>query len=394
MTTIIYQLLKSNYLNSIIRGGKTVSKPNVCILGGGNGAFAYAADLKLKGSRVSLYELPEFYNNIAGASKDGGIKLEVRGNLGPNPGFAKIDLITSDIKAAVEGAEIIFLVVPSFAQKSFAKVAAPHLVDGQIVVLSPSNFGGSIEFANIMEESGNTANITIVETECMMYSGFKDSPSSVWISGYKLGMKAAAYPASKTAAAMKIINQVYPEWEPAENILETGLRNVNTVFHAPIMVLNAGRVESPEEFLFYWDGCTPSVGRVVETVEKERLAIGKALGINLTPNLQVLIDWYGHSGCKGTTLTEAMATNPVYKWDTAPKSLQHRFILEDIPYGMVPMESLGKAVEVSTPATTAIIELSSILVGKDLRAEARDLNYLGIAHLGATELIKYVKSVS
>lgn len=366
-----------------------MSKPNVCVLGGGNGAFAYAADLKLKGSRVTLYELPEFYSNIAGAAEEGGIKLEVRGNLGTNPGYAKIDLITSDIKAALEGADVIFVVVPSFAQKSFAKVAAPHLVNGQIVVLSPSNFGGAIEFANIFEQSGNMADITIVETECMMYSGFKDSPSSVWISGYKLGMKAAAYPASKTAEAMKIIKQVYPEWEPAANILETGLRNVNTVFHAPIMVLNAGRVESPEEFLFYWDGCTPSVGRVVEAVEAERLAIGKALGISLTPNLQVLIDWYGHSGCKGDTLTKAMATNPVYEWDTAPKTLQHRFILEDIPYGMIPLESLGKAVGIPTPATTAIIELTCILVENDLRSEARDLNYLGIANLGAAELIKF-----
>jgi opine dehydrogenase len=369
---------------------KIMSKPNVCVLGGGNGAFAYAADLKLKGSRVTLYELPEFYENIAAAAEAGGIQLEVRGELPNKPGFAKIDLITSDIKAALEGADIIFLVVPAFAQKSFAKVAAPHLVDGQIVVLSPSNFGGAIEFAKILEKSGNRSNVTIVETECMMYSGFKGSPSSVWISGYKLGMKAAAYPASKTAEAMKIINQVYPEWEPAANILETGLRNVNTVFHAPLMVLNAGRVESPDEFLLYWDGCTPSVGKVVEAVEEERLAIGRALGINLTPCLQVLINWYGHSGCKGETLTEAMATNPVYKWDTAPKTLQHRFILEDIPYGMIPLESLGKAVGIPTPATTGIIELACILVGKDLRAEARDLNYLEIANLNAADLIKYV----
>ena len=367
-----------------------MGKPNICVLGGGNGAFAYAADLKLKGSRVTLYELPEFYKNIAGAAEDGGIKLEVRGNLATKPGYAKIDLFTSDIKAALENADIIFLVVPAFAQKSFAKVAAPHLVDGQIVVLSPGNFGGAIEFAKILKEAGNKSDITIVETECMMYSGFKDSPSSVWISGYKLGMKAAAYPASKTAEAMKTINQVYPEWEPAANVLETGLRNVNTVFHAPIMVLNAGRVESSKEFLFYWDGCTTSVGKVVEAVEEERLAIGRILGINLTPSLQVLIDWYGHSGCTGITLTEAMATNPVYKWDTAPQTLHHRFILEDIPYGMIPLESLGKAVGIPTPATTAIIELACLLVGKDLRAEARDLNYLEIAGLSATDLVKYV----
>lgn len=42
-------------------------------------------------------------------------------------------------------------------------------------------------------------------------------------------------------------------------------------------------------FLFYWEGCSPSVGRVVEGVEAERLAIGQALGTPLTPFHNVMI---------------------------------------------------------------------------------------------------------
>jgi opine dehydrogenase len=367
-----------------------VSKPNVTILGGGNGAFAYAADLSLKGSKVKIFEAPQFASTLTGVKEQGGIQLDVRGDAGVVPGFATIDLATSDIEEALRGAQIIFMVVPSYAQRIFGEMAAPYLQNGQIIVLSPANFGGAMELAQIIEKAGNPADVIIVETECMMYSGFKDGPTSVWVSGYKHGMKAVAFPANRTNSAMTLIRQVYPEWEVAANVMETGLRNVNTVFHAPIMVLNAGRVEAEGEFLFYWDGVTPSVGRVIEAVEAERMAIGKALQLNLTPNRDVLIEWYGHSGCKGDTLSEAMATNPVYEWDDAPKTLRHRFLLEDIPFGMVPMESLGRIAGVPTPNTTAIIELACALVGEDMRKESRTLEYLGLGQISLQDLLRLV----
>ena len=42
-------------------------KVNITVLGGGNGAFITAADLRLKGHRVSLCELPHLEKNIEGS---------------------------------------------------------------------------------------------------------------------------------------------------------------------------------------------------------------------------------------------------------------------------------------------------------------------------------------
>ena len=362
------------------------------ILGGGNGAFITAADLALKGFNVNLCESLKFESTINLAKKQGGINLEIRANVGLKGGFAKLNKIGTDIKELMADRDIIFVVVPAFAQKIFAECGAETFSPEQIIVLEPGNFGGSLEFAKILKDKGVKKLPILVEFECMIYSGFKNDSGSVWVSGYKEGLKMAAYPGNLTDKALAILSDVYPKLLPADNILETGLSNGNSVLHAPILALNAGWAEQPEmeEFLFYWQGCTESVGRVVEGVENERLDLGKALGVKLSPTKEVLLKYYGHQGAKGETLSEVLRSNPAYEWDYTPKTLQHRFFLEDIPYGMVPMEELGKLVGVRTPLITAIIEIGSRLANKDFRSEARDFNKLGLKGLDKKELLEKV----
>jgi opine dehydrogenase len=229
----------------------------------------------------------------------------------------------------------------------------------------------------------------------MIYSGFKSEPTVAWVSGYKKGLRIAAYPASDTAEVMAKLLNVYPDLRPAKNVLETGLRNINTVVHAPIVIHNAGRIEkSKGEFLFYWDGCTPGVGHTAEAVDRERICLGQRFGLALDSVLNVSLEWYGHEGARGRTLQEVLSTNPVYVKDYAPPTLQHRFLLEDIPYGMVPMESLGRVAGVATPVTSAIVTLACELTQIDLRSRARDLKALGMDHLRPEELKNVVDSGS
>ena len=363
----------------------------IAILGGGNGAFITAADLSLKGFDVNLCEVPQMVDNIRLAREQGGIELEVRGNPGLTAGFAELNLITTDFKLALKDRDVVFVIVPAFAQRFFAEASADSLSPDQIVVLEPGNFGGSLEFAETLKNKGNKELPVLVELECMIYSGFKSDSGSVWVSGFKDGLKAAAYPGMYSDRVIAKLTQIYPGLDRAENILETGLSNINTVVHAPILALNAGWVEHTQgKFLFYWDGVTPAVGRVVEAVEEERMQLGRELGVHLTPSRETLLRWYGHQGARGQTLAEVLRTNPAYEWDDAPPRLQHRFFLEDIPYGMIPMETLGEIINVETPIISSIINLGLKLTGKDLKAEARDLRKLGLDQVDREGLIQKV----
>ncbi len=363
---------------------------NIAIFGGGNGAFAHAADLSIKGFNINLCEVPELSANLQGASAQGGIYLKVTGNQELVSGFAKIRKVTTDPQEALADADLVMIVVPAFAQRRFAEFCAPYLRSDQLVMLSPGNFGGCLEFWQVMNELGLKERPLLCETECMTYSGFKCSPTEVEVSGYKHGHTLAAFPGNRTQEALERLRRVFPSIKGAGTILETGLRNTNSVLHPIITMLNTGWLESTGgKFLFYWQGITDGVGKVIDKVEEERMSISKALGLNLTPMLEVFREWYGHSGAAGDTLPEILRTNPVYEIDWAPPSLRHRFIIEDIPYGMVPMEKMGQLAEVPTLLTTAFIELACVLIGEDLRKKARDLDTLGLAGLSIDELKQF-----
>ena len=367
------------------------TKPSIAVLGGGNGAFITAADLRLRGHRVSICEVPEFAKNIEGILKSRSIELQIVGNPGIHGGLARLDVVTTDPREALSGADVVLLVVPAFGQKRFAEACAPYLEDGQIVVLTPGNFGGAIEFAGVLAANGSKRRVKVAEMECMIYSGFKSEPTVAWVSGYKKGLRVAAYPASDTPEVMELLLKIYADLRPAKNVLETGLRNINTVVHAPILIHNAGWAEKTTgNFLFYWDGCTPAVAHTAEAVDRERIFLGKRFGFRLDSMLDVSLEWYGHEGAKGSNLQEILSTNPVYAKDYAPPTLQHRFLLEDIPYGMAPMETLGKLTGIPTPVTSAIITLACELIQTDLRSRARNLNGLGMGHLSLEELEKIV----
>lgn len=357
----------------------------VAVLGGGNGAFATAAHLALQGLRVNLYEVPEFAENIMPVKERGGIEFVHRDIEGLPTGFARLSVISSEAEEVLADADVAWLVVPAFAQNRFAEACAPCFRPGQILVLTPGNFG-SLEFAKVLRDTGAKQLPRLVEAETMIYFALKEGPTKVRVGGYKNGMRVAALPGTETARVLPILQKCYASLQAAGSILETGLGNVNTVVHAPILLLNVGRAESPQKFIFYHEGCTSSVGRIVEAVDRERIAVGQALGLNLTPMRDVLLKYYGHQGATGETLTEVLATNPAYAGRFAPQTPQHRFLTEEIPYSMVLLEELGALTGVSTPITSSLIHLANEVLHADFRRTARGLKSLSFGELSVDKL--------
>lgn len=366
------------------------NKPIIAILGGGHAAFAHTADLSLRGFQVRLFELPALADTIAEVERRGGIESQPIPSTGLQAGFGRVHLVTTDPAQALDGADIAFLVVPAFAHRAFAEAIAPHVTRNQIVVLSPGNFGGAVLFARELQEHGCQSLPRLCEAPSMVYACRKSGPASVMIVGYKENLRVAAFPARLTGQVMPALQQVFPTLMPAQNVLWTWLSNPNAGGHPPITILNAGWIEQTGgDFLFYLEGGTPAVYRVVDALDAERMAIGAALGLALIPNRDLTELWYGHQARRQGTGQSAREL--VYGAIKAEKELDSRYLTEDLPFGLVPWEDMGRLAGVSTPICTALINLGNALLGRDFRQNGLTVERIGLGGLTAIELKRYVE---
>ena len=367
------------------------NKPKFAVLGAGNGGVATAADLTVRGFDVNLWEHPDFEIGIRPIQEAGGITLDTLPSTGLSGGFAQVKLITSDIEKALDGVDAVLVIVPSFAHKRFAELCAPYIQDGQTVIVMPGNFGGALEFYNAFKKKNDAKNVSFAEAECMIYACRKESPAKIWIRGFKHGLRIAAVPAIDNDRVMNLIQQAYPKVLPGQNIIETGLSNPNPIQHTPIMILNAGLIDRTRgNFLFYKEGMTPKTADVTDAIDAERLAVGKAFKTKMRTMFEQDVEWYGYQGAKGSNIYESTMNNDIYQWSKAPDSFQHRYLTEDIPFGLAALEELGNVAGIPTPITTSMIDLAQILTEKNLRENRRSLEALGLNNMSASSIVDFI----
>lgn len=369
----------------------------IAVLGGGNSAFATAAALALAGHQVSLFEAPECSESVRPIQTNRRITLDASGIDGAPHGTAQLDVVTTEPEEALVGAEVVFFVVPAFAEERFTELCLPFVNPAQLIVFFCGNLGSALAFAHRALQAGERALPMIVETDGLYYGGFKSDERGVRLTGLKAGLCAAAFPAPQTDNALERLNEIFPGYTfgRARNVIETGMRNMNPMLHPAISILNAGRTTPDgEPFLYYKEGVTPAVAAVIKAVDNERLSVGTALGFELRSLYDVILNWYGWQGARGEGLYELLTTNPAYQTARAPKTLDHRFISEDLPYGLVPLSELGKATGTPTPAIDALIMIAGLLLGTDMRRSGRHLESLGLAGQGSQALISYVEGAS
>jgi opine dehydrogenase len=359
-------------------------KTRYTVIGAGHGGKAMAAHLALMDFPVTLYNrTPE---HIAGVRARNGVDLESYEG-GPR-GFGKMELVTSDIAKALDHADVIMVVVPSSAHADIARISAPHLKTGQIVLLHPGRTCGAIEFAKVLSDSGSEAQPIISEAETFIYASRSDGPAQARIFRIKDAVPLAALPATCTQHVLETIAPAYPQYIDGVNVLHTGLNNMGAIFHPALTLLNAGRIESTHgDFQFYIDGVTPSVARVLEALDRERVTVAASMGIRARTAMEWLEMAYG---AKGVDLYEAIQNQSGYYGIRAPSTLNHRYIFEDIPMSLVPIGALGQRYGVSVRGIDSIIRLACIIHRTDYWRRGRTLDKLGIKDLSVGEITLYV----
>lgn len=359
----------------------------ITIIGAGHGGKAMAADLAIRGHAVRLYN--RTYEHIQTIAARGGIELALESGLQE---LGPIRTVTDDIAQAVDGAHLIMVVIPASGHRDIAQACAPHLVDGQIVVLNPGRTGGALEFRHVLAEAGCTAEIIIAETETFLFASRSTGPAQAQIFRRKNTVPLAALPSTHTQTVLDVLQEVYPQFIAAPNVLHTSLNNMGAVFHPALVLLNAGWIEATGgDFEFYIDGVTPSTALILERLDRERVTVATAMGIRA----QTACEWLARAySAYGENLFEAMHDNPGYKGITAPRTLRHRYIFEDVPYSLVPIAELGRRFGVDVWGMESMIQVACVIDGTDYRHRGRTLERMGLVGLSLPEIARLVKTGS
>ncbi|UCC67710.1 MAG: NAD/NADP octopine/nopaline dehydrogenase family protein [Armatimonadota bacterium] len=366
------------------RGKKRSS--TFAVLGAGHGGLAMAGYLALKEFEVRLYNrTPERLEPIR---RRGAIELIAHDGEELPRGTGPLALATPDIGEALDGADVIMVVVPATGHAWLAEMMAPYLADGQIVVLNPGRTGGALEVNHIFQQKGVTADVIIAETQTFLYASRAVNPAQVQIFRVKNSVPVAAIPAYRTPEVVNALAEAFSQFIPGDNVIKTGMDNIGAVFHPAVTVLNSARIESTRGgFEYYVEGITPAVASVLEVVDRERVSVGAAIGFNCMTAREWLYVAYD---AVGQTLHDAIHANRGYYGIQAPPHLHHRYLTEDVPMSLVPIASIGDLLGSPCPTIKTIVELANIMHGCNYWETGRTAEKLGLAGLDLQSIRRLV----
>ncbi|MFA5113903.1 MAG: NAD/NADP octopine/nopaline dehydrogenase family protein [Candidatus Margulisiibacteriota bacterium] len=373
--------------------------PKVTVLGAGNAGQTHAFHLTTKGHEICLYEHPDFAKALDSIKQNGNAIEAVaefkKGDLtikSALSGTAKVAKVTTDIKEALDWSDIIIMPVPAFAQANMFKQMMPHLRDGHLFTILPGN-EASLIFAKMLREAGIKKNVTFCEAASIPYACRIVGPAKIFIGGMKDAFEFGVFPANRTAAAVKTMKAIMPlELDVKQNVIEVHFYNLNIIAHPVTATLNMGAFESRKgEFFFYKEGMSPSVSKVQQKVDDERIAIGAKFGFQLDSFISLIKLWYHIDAKDIHDFSQITPIHNAFGYD-APKSPQERYIAEDTPYILVTMHEYAGLAGVADPAIRSIIDIDNIYNDTDYFLHGRTLVSLGLAGMTIKEILEYAKT--
>nr|WP_321502410.1 NAD/NADP octopine/nopaline dehydrogenase family protein [uncultured Dethiosulfovibrio sp.] len=352
------------------------------VLGSGNGARAFCGQIAAKGYQVTMWEPLEATEDYLKLKDNPEMFLSGDINLG-----GKLSLVTMDISEAMEGADVILVVVPSFAHEPIFRKMIPNLQDGQHIVMVPGNFSG-FRLKKMMKKMGVSREISISGTTSMPYACRISSYNTVSIYKKKFAMKLGTSPVSQNTEVLNILNDVfegYVNFIAAESLLEVDLDNPNYVVHPFPVLFNFGDIEkNGSTYRHYIDGITPMISEFMERMDEERLMIGKTLGLTLQDCLSQLKMYYGENQSKNIYEFVHSPESPYF--DLVGQNVKGRYLTEDVPGVVLPAKLLAEKAGVKAPIADLVVETTSFVHNVDYLSKGTTLDTLGIEDKNIEEI--------
>ena len=351
----------------------------ITVIGAGATGHAVAGVMSMRGFQVTLHDDERFQEALDAVKELGFIQLrgKIRGTGAP----AKV---TTDPAEAIHGAEAIFVDVPADRHEEVARRIAPHLEDGQHILIIPGNLGAFV-FRRVFQELGVTAQVTLTEKEGNFCPCRLTAPAEVTV-GLPLNLKGkvASLPASDTPKVLAALEGVV-EYTANQNVFEGVVNAGNVINHIASTILSAAEIDHKgASFSLFKYAFTPSVVRCIRKIASEREAVINAMGMAVHGVPTGMIDKVLH-------LEEHPEISVFYEYMDGPYALDHRYLHEDCGCGGAFVLSVAKRLGLEMPVLESFLGVAGALNDRDYIHGGRTLENLGFpAEQSLEEIYKQI----
>lgn len=256
----------------------------------------------------------------------------------------------ADIAEAAASSQYLFVMTTSNGHRPVAEALKGKISAGQKIVIFNGNWG-ACEFYAVLSQELETKNAVVSETGAMIFLADYVG-EALHIKKIKDNISLAAIPSHKAKEIVDDLKDVLPQLVLEKNVLSTSINNSNPVIHTPVTLFSITRIENGEDFLFYADAATRSVIGFIEKIDAERCRVAEAIGASPVSCLEIINSFWPE---KYDNLYDAIRCNVAYMTGKGPKTLDYRYVNEDVPYGMAAVAALGKKYGVATPYIDAML---------------------------------------
>ncbi|EFU74883.1 NAD/NADP octopine/nopaline dehydrogenase family protein [Enterococcus italicus] len=340
---------------------------NITVIGCGNGGTAIAADLSLKGHTVKMLKTSDSYNPHYMYLKENKKITLVRNG---EEQLADINEVTTDYaKVLTEDTELIIIFVQTNYHKNVIENICPYLHSNQIVLVEPGYFATEFFMPLIVEK-----NLTIVEAESSPIDCRISKPGRVEVLFENVRNPLGVYPKANKDYAEERLNELNYHFTYLDSVIEAALHNPNLIVHTVGSLMSTPRIEKTNgEYWMYKEVFTPSVWNIVESLDKEKNNVLIKLGLKE----KSYVDACKYRNAEDLSLdSKQIFMN--YALNYSPKgpfTSDSRFVIEDVPFGLVLLEELGQHLQVETKTCTTLVNLADLLLQKDFRKVGRKIDF-------------------
>lgn len=345
---------------------------NITIAGIGNAGTTIGADLSRKGHNVTLLKTSnKMHNeNYKYLSKEKKVEVDDLNN----SYVAYINNVTDNFNEAISNAELIIIYVQTNYHAELIKKIVPYLKDGHVIIIEP----GYLSTCFFMKYTNK--DLTIIEAESSPIDCRILDPGHVHVLFKNVLNPFGVYPKKNANKAKKILEELGYPYTFTDNVIEAALHNPNLIVHTVGAIFSIPRIEySKGNYWMYKEVFTPHVWNVVEALDCEKMDILERLNCKRLSYVEA---------CKLRNSTnkaeDALKVFKDYAQNSSPFGPtipDSRYITEDVPQGLVMLESLGSILNIPTPTASGLINCASAALSYDFRKKGRTVELLGEANI-------------